>query len=347
MTTRLNLANAKWLATSSSLAKLLGFATLVLLGGCLSQTFKAPQKLASTNPAYVKNGNMVPARVLNLGHDTYLNYCMQCHGMSGQGNGPASPGMSPQPRNFTEGVFKFVSAKSGDLPTDEDLKQTIRYGLRGTQMLPWDLSDERLDALIQYLKTFAPQVWTDATFGTAWASHPNPWKGKETEAIVLGMKVYHGGSSCYACHAAYVSNAEINQYSKELSGAAVGEVRENPNMSILQDSSFNHKIMPPDFTKSWIKSMRTHPTTEEEIADIYRTIGSGVGGTSMPAWEGTFSSNPDPAKQMNESHDRQWALAYYLYSLDKLKFDSGARKKFFEELNAKRAADVKHEPQKH
>jgi len=26
-------------------------------------------------------------------------------------------------------------------------------------MLSWDISDKRLDAVIQYIKTFAPQVW--------------------------------------------------------------------------------------------------------------------------------------------------------------------------------------------
>lgn len=317
-------------------------ATLSLLigaQGCLSQKFSGPEKLASSNPAYIKNQGYVPAKVLNLGYDTYAAYCMQCHGLDGTGNGPAAQGMYPPPRNFTQGIFKFVSAKSGDLPSDEDLKKTVRFGLRGTHMLPWDLSEERLDAVVQYIKTFAPQTWRDGTIGTAWESKPNPWKGKEQEAILLGKKVYHGLAQCYSCHASFASAAEINDYAKELTGSTAGEIRENPHLSVLQDSSFGHKFMPPDFTKSWIKSLRTHANEEDEIADLYRTIGSGVGGTTMPAWEGSLSSDPDEAKRAAQSHERQWALAYYVYSLHNLKFDSAARKKFFDELNAKRNAE--------
>ena len=106
-----------------------------ILGGCLSKTFDGPELLG---------GEMVRAETLNLGHDTYMQYCMQCHGMTGDGNGPAAYGSNPMPRNFKQGVFKFGNIVSGDLPTDEDLKHTIRYGLRGTPMLPWDISDERL-----------------------------------------------------------------------------------------------------------------------------------------------------------------------------------------------------------
>jgi mono/diheme cytochrome c family protein len=317
-----------------------------------SSYFKGPEKLASNQIKYptfaavepdaVKGENLstprlIPAATLNVGHDTYVNYCMQCHGMDGKGNGPAAQGMYPPPRNFTQGIFKYVSGKSGDLPLDEDLVKTIRYGLRGTHMLPWDMSQQRIEAVVQYIKTFAPQVWRDGSAGIPWVSYANPWKGKEEEAILLGKKVYHGLAQCYACHPGYASASEINAYSKELTGSEAGEIRADTHLSILQDSSYGHKFMPPDFTKNWIKSMRIHADLEIEIEDIYRMLGSGIGGTTMPSWEGVLSSNADETKRVKESSDRMWAVAYYVHKLQYLRFDWEARKKFFEELNDKRA----------
>jgi mono/diheme cytochrome c family protein len=341
-------------STSKILLLTVTVMSLGILGGCLSQKFKGPEKLVSSNPKFKafsgvepKEGEslsiprVVDAETLNVGYEAYTAYCMQCHGMSGEGNGPAAQGMYPPPRNFTQGIFKFVSGKSGDLPADEDLIKTIRYGLRGTHMLPWDLSQERLVAVVQYIKTFALPVWKEGAVGVAWPSNPNPWKGREQEALLLGKKVYHGVAQCYACHPSYATNAEVDAYSRELTGGSSGEMRENPHLSVLQDSSYGHKFMPPDYTKNWIKSLRNHATEEEEIADIYRLLGSGVGGTTMPAWEGVLSSNSDETKRIQESHDRQWALAYYVYSLHKLKFDLEARKKFFEELNGTRTAKSK------
>ncbi|MBS1985137.1 MAG: c-type cytochrome [Bdellovibrionales bacterium] len=296
-------------------------ATIATLSGCMSQTFDTPQKLG---------GKWVSSKTLNLGHDTYMNYCMQCHGISGEGNGPASIGLNPQPRNFTQGIYKFASVTSGELPLDEDLKHVIRNGLRGTPMLPWDISDERLEAVVQYIKTFSP-VWKTQTAGTPQKLTPDPFGAERaSEAIALGKKVYHGMAQCYTCHPTYASLKEISAYSKEMTGNEVSSIRENPELSVLQDSSYGHKFMPPDYTKIDIK-------TGGDIASLYKVLGTGVGGTSMPAWKNMLS----PSGNEEESEKRLWALAYYVNSLHKLKYDFEARKAFFAELNAQRAGDHK------
>ncbi len=54
---------------------------LVLLVGCKSQKFSTPMKLGN---------KWVSSEVLNQGHDIYMNNCMACHGVNGDGKGPAA-----------------------------------------------------------------------------------------------------------------------------------------------------------------------------------------------------------------------------------------------------------------
>ena len=87
------------------------------------------------------------------GKEVYERRCAGCHGVTGDGNGPAATFMYKfRPRNFQLAVFKFRHVK-GPLPTDGDLMRTITRGVRGTAMPPWHTLpvEDRL-AVIQYIK---------------------------------------------------------------------------------------------------------------------------------------------------------------------------------------------------
>lgn len=64
----------------------------------------------------------------------YRKHCVQCHGITGDGAGPAAAMLSPYPRDFRRGTFKFKSTPQGVKPTLQDLIYTIRYGVPGTSM---------------------------------------------------------------------------------------------------------------------------------------------------------------------------------------------------------------------
>ena len=68
----------------------------------------------------------------------YLQRCSFCHGLLGDGNGPAAEYLDPRPRDFTLGTFKFRTTQSGELPRDEDLFRTVSRGLSGTAMQAFD-----------------------------------------------------------------------------------------------------------------------------------------------------------------------------------------------------------------
>ncbi len=297
---------------------LLGMMSLSL-GGCTSKVFDAPVQLG---------GQWITASQLNRGHDVYMNYCMQCHGIKGDGKGPASPGMVPPPRNFLSGLYKFANVGPGELPTDKDFERIIRFGLNGTHMLPWDMSDKQIADVTQYIKSFA-LAWREKTAvaGTPVQVSEDPWGAqRKDEAAMLGKKLYHGLSQCFSCHPSYASLDEIKEYSKEITGTALTELRPDSHLSIIQGTSYDgHSVMPPDFTKHHLRSSRN-------VEGIYIRLVTGVNGTSMPAWRGMMSLTGDTL----EDEKNLWAVAYYVQSLADLKWDFTARKAFFADLNARR-----------
>ncbi len=262
--------------------------------GYHTKGFKEPMTLG---------GRAVPAQVLTDGERSYVLYCRACHGDKGDGKGPAAPGLRPPPRDFTLGEFKFAAVTSGTLPNDDDLVRVVRSGLHGTAMRAWDgVPEKNLNDIIQYLKTFSPR-WKDEKPGDPIVPTPDPWSGKESEGVALGRKVYHGLAQCLSCHPAFASKRYIYEASKELSGNPTTDFREDMYGSVLKESDYGVKILPPDFTRTDLRSVRP----DHRLEDLYRVIASGVGGTAMPTWRGAL-----PEEDI-------WALVHFVDSLVAMK----------------------------
>ena len=285
-----------------SIISLLG---LLLTTACVyeSKPFKESKILA---------GQTVSAATLNEGYHTYLEYCVQCHGESGKGDGAASIGLLPPPRDFTQGVYKFVWANYGELPKDEDLHRIIRHGLKGTAMLNWDISDERLKAVTHYLKTFAPEMWEgeDKVVGEQFEIPADPFgPEKKAEAIARGSKVYHVDASCIQCHRGYATRDEIKKWEGDHTAADLYQLK-------AQESEFNYKALPPDFTLHELRSVTdTH--------SLVQRIMYGVHGVGMPGWKDVISD------------EDIWAVTYFVESLRELK-GSPLRREFMNKLTDKK-----------
>lgn len=76
--------------------------------------------------------------------------CVTCHGIDGDGNGPAAASMNPSPRNFQHHGFWRHR-------TEGEVFWAIKYGSPGTAMIAFGsvLSDQEIWAIIQYEQTFA------------------------------------------------------------------------------------------------------------------------------------------------------------------------------------------------
>ena len=279
---------------------------LLLLAGCAKdgRPFKAPVKLA---------GRMVPAETLNLGRTAYLQYCRACHGDQGKGDGPSSPALRPPPRNFTQGEFKFAGVLDQKLPRDEDLVRIIRSNLHGTAMLGWEVPDNELNAIVQYIKTLSDAWKDDDAVGEPVVPPPDPWgPSHEAEAIARGKLLYHGFTQCLNCHPAYATREEISAASQQLSGHPVTEFRPDMYLPELKASDYTDpggktvQLLPPDFLINPVRTIQ--PGTE--LTDLYRILVSGVTGAAMPAWDPQVL--PDKTRDM-------WALAYYVRSLVRMR----------------------------
>ncbi|MEK7483193.1 MAG: cytochrome c [Planctomycetota bacterium] len=128
----------------------------------------------------------------------YNRYCAFCHGNQGDGLGAAAFLLYPKPRNFTTGVYKFRSTPTGNPPTDEDLFRTIRTGIPGTSMPPWDpLTNEEIKEIIAHIKLFAKKKFEgDDNDPPIEIPKPPP---KTQESIEAGKKMY-AQMKCGECH---------------------------------------------------------------------------------------------------------------------------------------------------
>lgn len=224
--------------------------------------------------------NLAEQELLIYGKKAYERRCSGCHGLKGDGQGPAASFLDPRPRDFTSGVFKFTSTPLGILPTDHDLMKVISQGVLGTSMPSFPLVPEvERFAMVQYIKSFSP-AWKDsANYGSEVTGVAFPREDFLDHSSFIsratkGKKLF--AESCVTCHG--------------LKGVGDGE-----GAADLEDD-WGQTIRPANLRDAFIKSGKS-------VKDIYRVLLSGIGGTPMPSFKGVYSD------------DQLWDLAAYVLYL--------------------------------
>ncbi len=202
-----------------------------------------------------------PSRqTLYQGQQIYQVNCAVCHGVGGDGNGPAASLFRIRPRDFRTGVFKLRSTPSGSLPTDDDLLRTVTQGVRWTGMIGRaDLGDNDRRAVIQYIKTFSPRFVKEKPGKPISVPAAPP---KTQEILDQGKRLYNE-SGCNVCHGEQGRG----------DGPSAGEFKDD----------WGWKIWPSDLT--WRPLKRG-----SDIKETYLTLVSGLSGTPMPSYADSLSS---------------------------------------------------------
>ncbi len=105
--------------------------------------------------AYINELKLDPER-LARGGSIYRSYCMQCHGLTGDGNGPGGKYLLPLPRDYRSGLFKFINTDPGlgtkRKPLRHDLHHTIIHGLPGSPMPSFaGLTERDVESVTSYV----------------------------------------------------------------------------------------------------------------------------------------------------------------------------------------------------
>ena len=188
------------------------------------------------------------------GRAVYDRRCVGCHGVKGDGNGPAATFLNPRPRNFTVGAFKFRSTPSGSLPTDGDLYRTLTRGVRWTAMPTWhELPEQDRMSVIAYIKTFSSR-WKEEKPEPPIPIGDPP---KATVDLLARGKDLYAQAKCWQCH-------------------GNGGKGDGPSADDLKDD-LGFKIRPADFTRGQFKG-------GGDVRDIFRTMTTGLDGTPMPSF---------------------------------------------------------------
>ena len=198
------------------------------------------------------------ASAMDLGRSVYDAKCSSCHGIDGKGDGNAAALLSPRPRNFTTGIFKFRSTESGSIPTDDDLMRTVQNGLHGTAMPDWEpfLHGDSLKAVIEYIKSFSPRFKSEKPRFV----QTGPAVPSSSSSIAAGKRVF-AKLQCAACHGidGQGTDATATEFSDDL----------------------GYPITPANLTEPW--TFRGGSTAR----DIYMRFRTGIDGTPMPSYKGS------------------------------------------------------------
>jgi len=251
------------------------------------------------------------------GKALYQFRCEVCHGEQGAGDGIAAELMYPKPRDFTLALFKYKSSPGMALPRDEDLFNTIKYGLPGTGMPGWGikgralLSDEQIKSLIPEIKRFDLTAAWPPEDAEEDAFDEDERYTKDDFRIITNSEPL-SGQIAYSKASIAKGREAFLKACEQCHGA---EGRGNIVSGKKLEDDWGGRLWPRNLTKPWTwRATQARADGENErdqtIKNIYARLSMGIPGTPMPAHRATEAGNVDPV-----SLEDRWHIANFVYNL--------------------------------
>jgi mono/diheme cytochrome c family protein len=241
----------------------------------------AKQEKYEPNPPSPETPAGLPdVAAIERGRAVYKQQCVPCHGAQGDGAGFLAFGLDVKPRDFRQGIYKFSSTKTGQLPTIEDIEKSTRIGVPDTTMPAWGqfLTPEQISDVSRYITIFSKLLVQEH-----WRNKKEPEKVEipqvpsDLESLVAKGKDVYKLAACAKCHGD--------------DGRGIVQLAED-----MKDN-WGQPQNPRDLTYKWVFANGYKPE------DVYMTCSGGLKGTPMPSYDESLTV------------EQRWALVSYVLSL--------------------------------
>jgi len=271
----------------------------------------------------------------------YRQHCAACHGISGDGAGPAAAVLDPYPRDFRNGVFKYTSTAGGSKPVRADIERILRRGIPGTAMPAFStLPEEHFQALVEYVVYLSLRGETElALLQKVVDEDQYPLDPADVEEDIIGAlaglwqtadqlavdppheparepaeawqtSVARGrelflskATRCDSCHgAAGRGDGEQAELYDDWNRRKVGATPEDSRRLAARFRLPLQRLRARDFTQGVFHG-------GDRPLDIYWRIGVGLKGTPMPAW------GPGPGTPGVLGEEDIWHVVHFVESV--------------------------------
>lgn len=255
--------------------------------------------------------------VLARGAVVYRRWCMHCHGATGGGDGSNAPQLQPLPRDYRQGIFKFVSTgpEAAGRPLKSDLKRTIRRGLDGSMMVAFtQLSEQELDDVASYVIYLSLRGESEYQSLKMLIKYNDDFLSVENEVVVQLLRALAAWGKAQgqgiqpppehvATQAAWRESAQKGQAAYNEAGCAACHANYGRTL-VLKYDAWGGISQPRNFLLGVYRGGRRGE-------DLYLRLYSGIAGSGMPAHKQLLEKYPPPENQP----DRIWNIVHFLQAL--------------------------------
>lgn len=244
---------------------------------------------------------------LKHGQAVYQKRCVQCHGVSGGGDGPAANAMYPRPRDYRKGIYKFTSTPYGSKPLRSDLVRTVVRGVKGTSMPSFKLlPEEDIEAVVDYVLVLTHRGELEAALVPLAEAEEQLDEYVPEEIEIITNKWEAAASQVMRP----LTPQPVKFTKTQVEDGRKAFLKEGCNKCHGDDGRGQTSTKDPPLKDSWGYITRAADLTSgmlhggQEPMDIYRRIYGGINGTPMPSFANALKARPDTIWDM---------VAYVLY----------------------------------